>query len=383
MTDVFSLKSEVSNKDKIILQFSEWWSDEEIRTRIIPFIVDQKIKASVDGALNNYFDSDNSDKKSFAEILYDLVGQNFLVNQDKSIRRKFLYLILTKKFDEDSSFEERFRKNLIQKRKSYSPGSCKKCHRKWTEEDKIHLQTLGLDKNIICSNNQCISDQQNKLVPNIPDLKFLDFIMKFDLKKDYKFFCTKLIDEFSFPDDVIVRPSREIKLLPETIKPLGGFTNLYDYQSSIGLQITDMLENYEIDTSRALVVLPTGAGKTRLIVETLINWINNGKKGKENSKFILWIVDRNELCQQAFDTFADVFRHRGKKDSSLKLHPIYGENQKNITDILYQYSDLDDGEKGGQRILCFFPNLFNKSVVLFPNSSVPLKGVAVTPRRQV
>ena len=82
-----------------------------------------------------------------------------------------------------------------------------------------------------------------------------------------------------------------------------------------------------------------GAGKTRLVVETLIEWINNGKKGKENSKFILWIVDKNELCQQAFDTFADVFRHRGKKDTSLKLHPIYGDNVKNIRDILYQYSE--------------------------------------------
>ena len=344
MTDVFSLNSEVSNKDKLISQFSEWWPDEEIRARIIPFVVDEKIKASIDGALNNYLDSDNSNSKNFAEILYDLVGQNFLVNPDKSIRCKFLYLILKKKSEEDSSFEDRFRKYLIKKIKSNSPGSCKKCSKKWIDGDIIYLQTLGLPKTIICSNNQCIYDQQNKLVPNISDPIFIDFILKFDLKKDYKFLCKKLIDEFDFPDDVIVRPSREIKLLPETIKPLGGFTNLYDFQSSIGLQIIDMLENYEIDTSRALVVLPTGAGKTRLIVETLIDWINNGKKGKENSKFVLWIVDRNELCQQAFDTFADVFRHRGKKDSSLKIHPIYGDNQKNITDILYQYSDLDDGE---------------------------------------
>ena len=101
----------------------------------------------------------------------------------------------------------------------------------------------------------------------------------------------------------------------------------------------NLLENYEIDTSRALVVLPTGAGKTRLVVETLIEWINNGKKGKEKSKFVLWIVDKNELCQQTFDTFAEIFRYRGKKDSSLKLHPIYGENPKNIGDILYKYSD--------------------------------------------
>ena len=44
--------------------------------------------------------------------------------------------------------------------------------------------------------------------------------------------------------------------------------------------------------------------------------------------------------EQAFDTFADVFRHRGKRDSSLKLHPIYGANVKNIRDILHKYSNF-------------------------------------------
>lgn len=344
MIDVFDLKPEVSTKDSLITQFSEWWSDDEIRNIIIPEIVDQKIRASVDGALKNYFKDSSIERKSFAEILYDLVGQNFLVNQDKSIRSKFLNLILKKKFEKDSSFENRFKQYLIQERKSYHLGSCKKCGKKWTDEDRVYFQTLGLNKKIICSDYQCVSLQQKEVIPNISDLGFIDFIFKFSMNKDYKFFCKKLVDEFNFSNDVMFKPSREIKLLPEIIKPLGGFTNLYDYQSSIGLKITDMLESYTVETSRALVVLPTGSGKTRLVVETLIDWINNGKKGKEKSKFILWIVDKNELCQQAFDTFADVFRHRGKKDSSLKLHPIYGENYKNIRDILFQYSNLDDSE---------------------------------------
>ena len=53
MTDVFDLKSEISDKDKIIKKFSEWWTEDEIKEIIIPDIVDAKIKDSVNGALKN------------------------------------------------------------------------------------------------------------------------------------------------------------------------------------------------------------------------------------------------------------------------------------------------------------------------------------------
>jgi len=343
MTDVFDLKSEILPKDKIISQFSKWWSDEEIRQDIIPNVPGKHLKDSIDGALNNFKNTSNPNKKSFAEILYDLVGQNFLLNQNKIIRNNFLAIILKKKFDEDSSFQERFLNYLIKEIQSTSEGKCKECNKRWVISDKLYLQVLGLSKPICCSEQQCALTQQKNKIPKISDLQFSNFVSGFSLKKEYKIFCKNLVDEFDFPNEVIYQPPKEIKLLPEKITPLGTFSTLYDFQSSIGLKIADMLENYEKETSRALVVLPTGAGKTRLVVETLIEWINNGKKGKEKSKFVLWIVDKTELCQQTFDTFAEIFRYRGKKDSSLKLHPIYGDNLKNIGDILYKYSD-DSGE---------------------------------------
>ena len=343
MTDVFDLKSEISTKEKIISQFSNWWSDEEIRENIIPNIVEKRLKDSIDGALQNFENVVDSNKKSFAEILYDLVGQNFLLNQNKTIRNKFLTMILQKKFEEDSSFQERFLNYLIKEITSTSEGKCKKCDKRWVISEKVYLQGLGLSKSICCSDQHCALTQQKNNIPKISDHTFPDFVWGFSLKREYKNFCKNLIDEFNFPEEVIYQPPKEIKLLPETVKPLGVFSTLYDFQSSIGLKIIDMIENYEKETSRALVVLPTGAGKTRLVVESLIEWINNGKKGKEKSKFVLWIVDKTELCQQTFDTFAEIFRFRGKKDSSLKLHPIYGDNFKNIGDILYKYSD-ESGE---------------------------------------
>ncbi len=345
MTDVFDLTSKILNREVIVKKFSEWWSENEIKEEIIPNIVDEKIKGSIQGALKNFDSESVSKRKSFAEILYGLVGQNFLVNPDKVLRANFLDIILKKKYDEDETFQKRFSEFLIQQRNSNKPGICNQCKKRWSESDNVYYQTLGLDRQICCSDYDCASFQQKNGIKNISESGFIYFLMKFQLSREYRILCKRLIDEFEFPEDVMSRPTSEMKLLPESIVPLGEFSHLYNYQSSIGLQILDMLENYEIKTSRGLVVLPTGAGKTRLVVETLIEWINSGKKGKENSKFIIWIVDKTELCQQAFDTFAEIFRHRGKKDTRLKLHPIYSENEKNIRDLLYQYSTEDNDDR--------------------------------------
>lgn len=341
MDNVFKLKSEVSVKEQLISQFSNWWSDDEIVKKVIPNIVDQHIVDSIIKILENY--SKNENFKPIAEILYDLVGQNFLVNSDKSIRLKFLNLILKRKVGDDPTFQSRFNEKLIQRKYANKIGICKKCNEKWLEKEEIYVQSLGLKEKIICKNQECVFEQQKNIVPEILDGSFFKFISNTKLNSNYLKFCKKLIIEFNFPLEVLFRPSPGSRLLPETIKPLGNFLPLYDYQASIGSKIIKMLEEYEIATSRALVVLPTGAGKTRLVVEALINWINDGKKGKSKSGFVIWIVDKNELCQQAFDTFAEIFRQRGKKDSTLKLYPIYGKNKKNIRDILYQHSD-DIGE---------------------------------------
>ena len=341
MNSVFDLQPEERIKKRLVSQFTQWWSDNEIRNNIIPNIVTENLKPSIDGALKNYSEKNTKTQKKFAEILYDLVGQNFLVASDSDLRTNFLVKVLCKKHEKDS-FQDQFFQCLVNHVTANEASSCQTCNREWHPGEKTYQQTLGLDDQIICIDPNCVRQQQEKNVPKIQDMKFSEFISKFTLKKNYIRFCRKLIEILDLPEEVLSRPVPERKLLPDIIKPLGNFPPLYDYQISVGSKIIDMLENYTIETSRAMVVLPTGAGKTRLVVETLVDWINRKKPGKEKSKFIVWIVDKNELCQQAFDTFADVFRHRGRRDSSLRLHPIYADHPKNLHDILYQYSDTDE-----------------------------------------
>lgn len=337
--------SEIQDRDLIVKQFKEWWTDDDIRNEIIPSIVEKRLKNAITATLKNYLNSPLSNKKKFAEILYDLVGQNFLVNKDSSMRFKFLGHILKAIVKADPSFQNRFLKELIIERKANKNNSCKTCNIKWERDDDIFEYNMEIEKKIFCANWNCVFKQLDSIL-KISDEQFIDIISNFRMNKSYFKLCNKLIDEINLPKSVMAKPNRKIKLLPTLVEPAGTLMPLYDYQSNIGSKIREMLEKYEIKKSRRLVVLPTGAGKTRLVAETLIEWINSGKPGKENSKFILWIVDRNELCQQAFDEFNNLFKHKGKKYTALKLHPIYEENEKNIRDILNKYhapiSDYDD-----------------------------------------
>ena len=131
MTDVFEMSSSEPPKDKLISQFSKWWTEKEIED-MIPNIVEPKMSNSINGALHNRRDGQPHNQKKFAEILYDLVGQNFLVNQNKSIRTRFLAFILQKIDKLDSSFQHRFLAMLVEEKKPKS-RSCKVCGAKWNE----------------------------------------------------------------------------------------------------------------------------------------------------------------------------------------------------------------------------------------------------------
>ena len=81
-------------------------------------VSDNTIVHTSDGckSLKMIFTENNIDYK---EILLDLVGSNFLVNDDKSLRCKVLYLILKNRFKNDSTFvevetsEQKFEKRFI------------------------------------------------------------------------------------------------------------------------------------------------------------------------------------------------------------------------------------------------------------------------------
>jgi superfamily II DNA or RNA helicase len=84
---------------------------------------------------------------------------------------------------------------------------------------------------------------------------------------------------------------------------------------------------------RGMLSLPTGAGKTRVTAEALIESI----AAQELRPPLLWIAQTEELCEQAVQSWAEVWRARGPKNRNLLISRLWGGHSAELRD--------DDGDQ--------------------------------------
>jgi superfamily II DNA or RNA helicase len=89
----------------------------------------------------------------------------------------------------------------------------------------------------------------------------------------------------------------------EDVVALAPLGTLHDYQRQIADGLRETLHARSWWKRRAVVWLPTGTGKTRLCAETLVSELLLAPP----QNCILWIADREELCEQAVETFRHVW----------------------------------------------------------------------------
>jgi superfamily II DNA or RNA helicase len=80
---------------------------------------------------------------------------------------------------------------------------------------------------------------------------------------------------------------------------------LHDYQEVVTNRIKSLLRGE--GSARGLVSLPTGAGKTRVAVQALVEEVRDGRLDGP----VVWIAQSDELCEQAVQTWAYVWRAVG------------------------------------------------------------------------
>ena len=94
------------------------------------------------------------------------------------------------------------------------------------------------------------------------------------------------------------------------IAPFVPLPKLVDFQSELQRRLQVVL-NARPGGNRSILTLPTGAGKTRTAVETLLDW----RIEQPTRPTILWIAQSEELCEQAVQSFREVwFDHGNRKD---------------------------------------------------------------------
>ena len=112
--------------------------------------------------------------------------------------------------------------------------------------------------------------------------------------------------------------------IPETYIKQGVIRKVRDYQKD-AMRALD--HSFELGKRRFLIELPTGTGKTDLIVLYIKRLIEAGRADK-----ILFLVDREQLAKQALDAIQDIL----KQYSSYWLRPGVSKEEKQITVSLLQ-----------------------------------------------
>lgn len=116
-------------------------------------------------------------------------------------------------------------------------------------------------------------------------------------------------------DDSYLPPIPERKPSHEIISP---DTILYPYQR----RVKDRLVRFLIqDNDRVLLHMPTGAGKTRTAIEGIVDY---WRSMANRNGFVVWLAHSEELCEQAYESFAMLWKVRG--DSRIGMYRLWGEH---------------------------------------------------------
>ncbi len=97
---------------------------------------------------------------------------------------------------------------------------------------------------------------------------------------------------------------------------------LHGYQQTIARNVRELLRGKDENSNerRGMISMPTGSGKTRVAVQAIVESISqDGFQGG-----VLWIADRDELCEQAVEAWRQVWSSEGAESSRLRISRMWG-----------------------------------------------------------
>jgi superfamily II DNA or RNA helicase len=227
---------------------------------------------------------------------------NFLQDIDKSLIERLdttLYGLEGEKYDPT---QLHLKKNLIRIIEAFAPSDLFR-----NKKFRKHCLNL-LPKNVLLN----LAD---KLELNIQKEEFDEVLICIvALNWDDSNFAQIFLDFFSLPQHFLASkkeslPNFEDYTPPSLKEPVlisSAYKTLKDYQFHL---FSDCSEKLDIPKSRFIIQMPTGAGKTRTAMELVTYALN---KTPENQT-VVWLAHSEELCEQAFSCFNEIWQHVAKK----------------------------------------------------------------------
>ena len=116
--------------------------------------------------------------------------------------------------------------------------------------------------------------------------------------------------------------SKNIKRAPfvEVVGPY-SLPPLHSFQGVIVDNVKNLIGFRENQGERrGMISMPTGSGKTRVAVQAIVEAIrDDGFKGN-----VLWVADRDELCEQAVEAWKQVWASEGIQATPLRISRMWG-----------------------------------------------------------
>ena len=128
------------------------------------------------------------------------------------------------------------------------------------------------------------------------------------------------VKSLGFDDEWAMEPGAQRDPYIDVEGPL-QLPGLHPYQRKIVTKVRELIRSNGSDSGRrGMISLPTGSGKTRVAVQSIVEAIREDGF----SDGILWVADRDELCEQAVESWQQVWRSEGLQGSRLRISRMWG-----------------------------------------------------------
>lgn len=186
---------------------------------------------------------------------------------------------------------------------------------------KLLNKAVALHNGINLVNNTALRTQLIETIP-LHELKDLGFEGSEDSIYDHAIQIYNSDLERFFSDFKIEDAYKEIKVQDdrtnfEYAKPIYGESNgtnafPHPYQLRVKKKLSNHLNTiYNYNTNKTLVTMPTGAGKTVLAMETIVDLLRS--HSNDSPLNIAWIVNSKELCEQSLQSFQKIWKQKGDR----------------------------------------------------------------------
>jgi len=145
-----------------------------------------------------------------------------------------------------------------------------------------------------------------------------------------KHWATDFVTTLGFPA-IFAGFAKGLESVPtiHDVPPKNTPPDLADFQKDIKKRMLDVLQKDE-EKTRCVVTLPTGGGKTRVAVEAYIDWM---QPRFAMGKYLLWIAQSEELCEQAIACIEQMWGSR-EFVGTLRIYRFFGRREISLLDDL-------------------------------------------------